>query len=173
MPTHKTTARAPRIPRALRVLLTALQGAPFTGAVTRPQQLLASLTSIRGFGKPKAKTGLFMPLNATIWTCCREIEGEACDKRAQIVGAYNNDLAPGEQPIGEANVTALLNLAAAQRCADELDCPKDCPASFTKQKKLVDYRYFAGGANGGAYESGILTIQKSEWNCHCRGDVTD
>jgi hypothetical protein len=170
-PKHKKPASPPRISGTLRSLLTALQGAPFTGVITQPQILLSSLTSIRGFLGAKPKAGLAMPITATIWSCCREIQGIDCEKKAQIVATYFNSLAPGDKPIGEADVTALLNLAASQRCADELKCPSKCPASFTEQKKLFEYHFFAGVGGKNAYESGILTIPKSEWNCRCQEPV--
>jgi hypothetical protein len=46
-----------------------------------------------------------------------------------------------------------------------IKCPSNCPASFTEQKKLFEYHFFAGAAGKNAYESGMLTIPKSEWNC--------
>jgi hypothetical protein len=69
---------------------------------------------------------------------------------------------PHDPKIGEADVTGLLNLAASQRCADELKCPSNCPASFTERKKLFEYHFFAGADGKNAYESGMLTIPKSE-----------
>jgi hypothetical protein len=162
----KKTARAPRLQRTVRTLLTALQGAPFTGAIAQPQILLSRLSSIRSFSK--SKSGLVVPLTANIWSACIEKENSGCQKKARIVATYFNSLGPGDRPIGEAAVTALLNMAASQRCADELQCPSNCPASFTKQKKLFDYHFWAGGVGGkGAYEEGILTIPKSERNCQC------
>lgn len=170
---HKKPALAPRIPRTLRSLLTALQGASFTGAITQPRILLSSLTSIRGLRVGTPMAGLAMPITATVWSVCREIQGSGCEKEAQIVANYFNSLGPLDNPIGEADVTALLNLAASQRCADELQCPSNCPASFTEQKKLFDYHFFAGAGGKDAYESGILTIPKSEWNCRCREAVSN
>jgi hypothetical protein len=113
-----------------------------------------------------------MPITASVWSACRDTQGSGCDKKAQIVATYFNSLGPGDKPIGEAAVTALLNLAASQRCADELNCPSNCPASFTEQKKLFEYHFFAGVGGKNAYESGILTIPKSEWNCRCQEPVT-
>lgn len=164
----KKAARAPRLQRTVRTLLTALQGAPFTGAIARPQILLSRLGSIRSFSKSKSKSGLTVPLTADIWSVCVEKENSGCQKKARIVATYYNSLGPGDLPIGEAAVTALLNLAASQRCTDELECPSNCPASFTKQKKLFEYHFWAGGVGGkGAYEAGILTIPNSERNCQC------
>jgi len=83
-----------------------------------------------------------MPLNAMVWTFCPAVENDGCKKTARIVGTCFCELGAGEKPISEAAVTALLNLAAAQRCTSELDCPSKCPASYTEKKKLGGYYQF-------------------------------
>jgi len=168
MPKRKPRKAAPALTRTLRTLLTALQGAPFTGAIAQPQRLLSSLAGIRSY-HPKAK---FVPVTAKIDTTVRLVEDEGCDKRADIVAMYMNFLNPGDLPIGEATVTDLPNDAAAQRCANELQCPSNCPASFTPQRKLYEYDVVYGLLGGRDYEVGILTYPKTVWNCRCgKSDV--
>jgi len=170
---RKKPAAAPRIPRALRSLLTALQGAPFKGTIARPQTLLTSLMSIRSMQDLKPQGGLAVPITADIHTTCGEIQGKDCAKEVRITAGYLNWLGPLDNPLGEAAVTALLNLAASQRCVDELQCPGNSPASFKQQKKLFDYHFFAGVGGKNSYESGILTIPESEFNCRCQEPVTN
>jgi len=165
-------AAPPQLPPMLHSLLTALQGAPYTGAIA-PQVLRSGLASIRshhGWKKPVVA----VPATADVWSgCWPKPENSGCQKKARIVATYYNVLGAGDKPIGEAAVTAILNLAASQRCADELQCPRTCPAWFTKQKKLFEYSFFAGVGGKGAAESGILTIPTPERNCRCEEEDTD
>jgi len=177
----KKASPPPGLERAVRSLLSALQGAPFTGAIAQPQAMLSSLSAMRAARYSKSERvvrvkfkRVTVPATAKVNTTVRAVENEGCEKQADIVALYQNFLNPGDQPIGEDAVTTILNNAAAQRCADELQCPKGCPASFTRQKKLYEYMYATSTGDPRTFEYGVLTYDQREWNCRCaKSDIED
>src|SRR5258706_15251847 len=100
--------------------------------------------------------------NPRIVVFARRVQGTGCDKKAEIAGWYEMDLAPNLQCMGPLAVKAYLDKVAAKVCRDTLQCPTECPCRYTAQPALAIYR-----CTPGVKEEGFLLQGKQVWNCEC------
>ncbi|HTP98463.1 MAG TPA: hypothetical protein VMN56_03995 [Casimicrobiaceae bacterium] len=168
-PARPRAASAVKATRAFRNRWREFTGAAFSPNKAYPAALLSSIATLRGGAAAGLAAAPAAPVNTVVVTA-RRVQGNGCEKVAEIAGFYERTFAPQAPVIlGPAGVKAVLDAAAKKLCCDTLKCPEDrkhpCPCTYIPQAKLAAYRLTATS------EEGYLLQDKRVWNCRC-GDVT-
>ncbi len=137
-----------------------LTGTKLAPGARVPPELLSSIETMRpGQAIPTIPV---TAANPRIVVVARRVQGTGCEKKAEIAGWYEMDLAPNLPCLGPLAVKAYLDQVAAKVGCDTLQCPAHCPCRYTPQPALAIYR-----CTPGVKEEGFLLQGKQVWNCEC------